>query len=47
MLGKDLRIINITHERLQVEIGTTTCPGAPVPSVSQRICNRERTLRKV
>jgi hypothetical protein len=46
VLGKDLRIITITHENVQVEVGTTTCPNGSVSS-NQRVCNRERTLRKM
>jgi hypothetical protein len=46
VLGKDLRIITIMHEDMQVEFSNTTCPNGNVFS-SQRICNRERTLRKM
>jgi hypothetical protein len=46
VLGKDLRLITITHENVKVETGTTTCPNGSV-FTSQRVCNRERTLRKM
>ena len=46
VLGKDLRIISISHEAVKVETGITECPDGRV-FTSQRICNRERTLRKM
>jgi hypothetical protein len=46
VVGKDAKVINITHDGVQVETSITTCPDGRFSS-TPRICHRERTLRKM
>jgi hypothetical protein len=50
VLGKDLRLISLSHEALAVETTATTSPPnvqPPQQFSTPRICVRERTLRKM
>jgi hypothetical protein len=47
VLGKDLRTIATTNEILKVETGKQTSPDALTVSTSDRICVRDRVLRKL
>ena len=47
ILGKDLRIIALTTEGLKVENTTQTSPDHITSSSTDRICVRERLLRKL
>jgi len=47
LLGKDLRTIALTNEDLQVENTTQTSPDKTQSSSTDRICSRERLLRKL
>jgi hypothetical protein len=49
VLGKDLRVISISHEGPAVETSILTSPaGEPFQEFrTPRICTRERTLRKL
>ena len=47
VLGKDLRTIAITNEMLKIETGKQTSPDGLITSTSERVCVRERVLRKL
>ena len=47
VLGKDLRIISLSNDDLQVESSVQTSPDGVVAPTSFRICTRERSLRKL
>lgn len=47
VLGKDLRIISLSHENIGVETAITTSPDGLTEFRTPRICHRERTLRKM
>ena len=47
VLGKDLRTIALTNEMLKIETGKQTSPDGLITSTSERVCVRERVLRKL